>query len=52
MTYTDDARTVSLNIECHHGPQVWEQLMGNEQWEAKYAHRPQVYKGHPTEWKI
>ena len=34
MTYTDDARTASSNVECHHGPQAWEQLVGNEWWEA------------------
>ena len=52
MTYTDDARIASLNVEHHHGPQVWEQLVGNEWWEAGYAHKLQVYKGHPTKQKI
>ena len=52
MTYTDDARTVSSNIEHHHSPWAWEQLAGNEWWEARYARRPQAYEGHPTKWKI
>ena len=48
MTYTDDARTASSNVEHHHSLQAWEQLAGNEWWEAGYAHSLQVYKGHPT----
>ena len=52
MMYTDDARTASLNVEHHHGPRVWEQLVGNEWWEAGYARRLQAYKGHPTKRKI
>ena len=48
MTYTDDARIVSLSVECHHGPQVREQLVGNEWQEAGYTHRLQVYEGYPT----
>ena len=48
MTYTDDARTVSLNIEHHHGPQVWEQLAENGWWEARYAHRLHAYEDHFT----
>ena len=52
MMYTDDARTVSSNIEHHHSPQAWEQLVGNEWQEAGYAHRLQVYEGHSTKQKI
>ena len=52
MMYTDDARTASLNVECHHGPQAWEQLVGNEWWEARYAHRLQAYEGHSKKLKI
>ena len=37
MMYTDDARIASSNVKCHHGPQAWEQLVGNEWWEARYA---------------
>ena len=48
MTYTDDARTASLNVEHHHSPQAQEQLAGNEWWEAGHAHSLQVYEGHPT----
>ena len=48
MTYTNDARIASLNVACHHGPQVQEQLVGNEWWEARYTHKPQAYEGHPT----
>ena len=29
MMYTDDARTVSSNVGCHHGLRVWEQLAGD-----------------------
>ena len=48
MMYTDDARTASSNVGCHHGPRVREQLAGNEWQEAGYAHRLQVYEGYPT----
>ena len=48
MMYTDDTRIVSSNIACHHGPQAWEPLAGNEWWEAGYTCKPQAYKGHPT----
>ena len=48
MTYTDDTGTVSSNIECHHGPQAWEQLVGNEWQEAGYTRRPQAYESYPT----
>ena len=48
MTYTDDARTASSNVEHHHGLQAWEQLVGNEWWEAGYACSLQAYEGHPT----
>ena len=48
MTYTDDARTASSNVEHHHCPRAWEQLAGNEWWEARYSHRLQAYEGHPT----
>ena len=34
MTYTDDARIVSSHVTHHHGLQAWEQLVGNEWWEA------------------
>ena len=52
MTYTDDARTVSSNVEHHHGPRAWEQLAGNEWWEARYAHSLQAYEGYPIKQKI
>ena len=52
MMYTDDARIASLNVERHHGPQVREQLVGNEWWEAGYARKLQAYEGHPTKRKI
>ena len=29
MTYTDDTRSVSLNVPRHHGLQVWEQMAGD-----------------------
>ena len=48
MTYTDDARIVSSNVKHHHSPQAWEQLVGNEWWEAGYARKLQAYEGHPT----
>ena len=48
MTYTDDTRTASSNVEHHHGPRVREQLAGNEWREARYARRLQAYEGHPT----
>ena len=48
MTYTNDARIVSSNVKCHHGPQAQEQLAGNEWREARYAHKLQAYEGHPT----
>ena len=34
MTYTDDARTASSNVGCHHGLQVQEQLVGDGWWET------------------
>ena len=52
MTYTDDARIASSNIEHHHGPWMQEQLVENEWWEARYARKLQAYKGHPTKQKI
>ena len=52
MMYIDDARTASLNVEHHHSPQVSEQLVGNEWWEAGYTHRLQAYEGHSTKQKI
>ena len=48
MMYTDDARTSSSNVEHHHGPRAWEQLVGNEWWEAGHPRRLQAYEGHPT----
>ena len=47
MTYTDDASTASSNIGHHHGPQAWEQLAGNEWWEAGHTCSLQAYEGHP-----
>ena len=47
MMYTDDARIASSNITHHHGPQAWEQLVGNKWWEAGHTHKPQAYEGHP-----
>ena len=29
MTYTNDARTVSSNVGCHHSLWAWEQLVGD-----------------------
>ena len=52
MTYTNDARISSSNVERHHGPRVWEQLVGNEWWEAGYTHKLQAYEGHPTKQKF
>ena len=52
MMYTDDARIASSNIKHHHGPQVREQLAGNEWQEAGYTHRLQAYEGHPTKQKF
>ena len=48
MTYTNDARIVSLNVICHHKPQVWKQVVGSKWWEAGHTHKPQAYEGHPT----
>ena len=50
MMYTDDASTVSLNIGHHHGPRAWEQLVGNEWWEAGYA-QPSGVRGSPYKMK-
>ena len=36
LMYTDDARTASSNIECHHGLRVWEQLVGDGWRETGY----------------
>ena len=47
MTYTDDARTASSNIEHHHGLRVREQLAGNGWREARYACSLQAYERHP-----
>ena len=52
MMYTDDASTATSNIGCHHGPRAWEQLAGNEWWEARYARSLQAYEGHPIKRKI
>ena len=40
MTYTDDARTASLNVEHHHSLQAQEQLAGDGWQETGYAHSP------------
>ena len=48
MMYTNDARIVSLNVAHHHGPQAWEQLVGNEWWETWYTCKPQAHEDHPT----
>ena len=40
MMYTNDARTVSLNVGCHHGLWVQEQLAGDGWWETRYARSP------------
>ena len=29
MMYTDDTRTASSNVGCHHGLRAWEQLAGD-----------------------
>ena len=34
MTYTDDARTASLNLGCHHGLRAQEQMVGDGWWET------------------
>ena len=47
MTYTDDARTVSLNVEHHHSLWVWEQLVGDGWQETGYTHSPQAYEHQP-----
>ena len=47
MMYTDDTRTVSLNVKHHHGLRAWEQLVGTGWWEAGYAHSLQAYECHP-----
>ena len=52
MTYTDDVKTASLNVGYHHSPQAWKQLVGDEWWEAGYAHRLQAYEGHPNNEKF
>ena len=51
ITYTNDARILSSNVTCHHGPQAQEPLVGNKWWEAGYTHKPQAYKGHPMKQK-
>ena len=38
MTYTNDARTASLNVLYHHGLRAWEQLAGDGWQETGYAH--------------
>ena len=40
MTYTNDTRTASLNVLCHHGLWVWEQMVGDGWQETGYAHSP------------
>ena len=35
MMYTDDTRTASSNVGCHHGLWVWEQLAGDGWWETR-----------------
>ena len=34
MTYTDDTRTASSNVGCHHDLWAWEQLAGDGWWET------------------
>ena len=38
MTYTDDARSASLNVPCHHSLQAQEQMVGNGWWKTGQAH--------------
>ena len=38
MTYTNDARSASSNVTCHHGLQAWEQMAGDGWWETGQAH--------------
>ena len=47
MMYTDDARTVSSNIECHHSLRAWEQLVGDGWQETGYTHSLQAYEHQP-----
>ena len=47
MTYTDDARTASSNIEHHHGLRAQEQLVGDGWWETGYACSLQAYECQP-----
>ena len=49
MMYTDDARTASLNVECHHSLRVWEQLAGDGWWETGYTRSLQAYDHQPIE---
>ena len=40
MTYTNDARTASSNVECHHSLWAQEQLAGDGWRETGYARSP------------
>ena len=33
MTYSDDTRSASLKVTCHHGLRAWEQMAGDRWWE-------------------
>ena len=37
MTCTDDARTASSNVLCHHSLWAWEQMVGDGWWETGQA---------------
>ena len=49
MMYTNDARTASSNVECHHGLHAWEQLAGDGWQETGYAHSLQAYECQPIQ---
>ena len=34
MTYSDDARSASSKVTCHHGLRAWEQMAGDSWWET------------------
>ena len=40
MMYTDDARSASSNVTCHHGLWAQEQMAGDGWWETGQAHSP------------
>ena len=47
MTYTDDARTASWNVEHHHVLWVQEQLVGEGWQETEYARSLPAYEHQP-----